>query len=302
MDGLQNGIERVSPRNLSVERFRREFMETWTPVIYEGLCESWPARRWTPDYFRRRFPDRQVRLDEASSKAHYLPMAEYMDLVDASEPISSIDRWQAGVGDPIPPYARGLFLVEEFPELLDEFEYLPHFQPNWFRRSPLREILGRGAEFWADPCIGPAGASSPTLHSDAGFTHNWFLQIYGVKHFWTFPFDRGDRIYHGAVDSWPPDLLRFPLAEGVEATELELHPGDLLFIPAGLWHTTQGKTASISLSGNFLNASNIDRYLSTQCWDESLKTLIRVSNEEADRSRVPNVPLRFGSWDRSPFG
>ena len=52
-------IPRVHFTDLSLERFRSEFMDTRRPLIIEGLLDCWPAfqtsgsRRWSLDYLRR---------------------------------------------------------------------------------------------------------------------------------------------------------------------------------------------------------------------------------------------------------
>ena len=43
--------------------------------------------------------------------------------------------------------------------------------------------------------------------------------------------------------------------------EFDLHPGEILFIPSGLWHTTTTHMLNISVSGNFVNDTNIEPYL-----------------------------------------
>jgi hypothetical protein len=40
-----------------------------------------------------------------------------------------------------------------------------------------------------------------------------------------------------------------------------LNPGDLGFIPAGWWHTTETTELSITVSGNFMNSSNWKEFL-----------------------------------------
>ena len=52
-------IPRMHVADLSLERFRSEFMDAHRPLIIEGLLEYWPAfqtsgtRRWSLEYLRR---------------------------------------------------------------------------------------------------------------------------------------------------------------------------------------------------------------------------------------------------------
>jgi ribosomal protein L16 Arg81 hydroxylase len=103
----------------------------------------------------------------------------------------------------------------------------------------------------------PAGRGLP-FHFDARVTCS--LQISGAKT-WTFtpkaavtwPRGNADLTMDGAVsyfdgrsgqDAWerPPRLDRATLES------VTLHPGDVLFLPAGAWHTASGRSESLALN------------------------------------------------------
>ena len=240
-------IERL--RELDAETFRREFLESRTPVIMEGAFDHWAARHWTPSWFKGAYGQRVVHVEEDDP----IELGEYIDLIRSR---------RSTVRAPL-PYMRGLLLITDFPELLESFDVLPHFLPNWFTRWPLRPFLEDGLRVWSDLFIGPPNAGFPNLHYDTYMTHNWFAQIYGEKQFWVF--DQAQRPYlyphpeyvsDSQITELPPDPGEFPLFQHAEGETFVLGPGDLLFIPAGLWHTTRMRSVSISLSGNFVNETN----------------------------------------------
>jgi hypothetical protein len=45
-----------------------------------------------------------------------------------------------------------------------------------------------------------------------------------------------------------PDLDKFPLFAKAVPMRFRLHPGEILFIPGGLWHTAKMLTPSISVN------------------------------------------------------
>jgi Cupin-like domain len=81
---------------------------------------------------------------------------------------------------------------------------------------------------------------------------NWYMAVSGSKR-WTlveaeyswlmYPAARGDGLrrfseFEAAEDGTPRDRERFPLFDYAPRLEFELHPGDVLFFPAWMWHKT----------------------------------------------------------------
>lgn len=296
-------IERVCPPP-SPREFEARYLKPRRPVIIQGAIDHWPARQWTPEGLAARFGDREVTVEEGSPEATRMTLGQYVDLI-------------RGPPAGIRPYLRGVMLVEVLPELLEEFEILPYFQPNWFVRRAVAPFLGTTLKCWTDLFIGPPKAGFPNLHYDTYMTHNWFTQIYGVKHFYTFPLWQKPFLYthpkflsDSLIDELPPDPERFPLFKYAKPIEFDLHPGELLFIPAGLWHTTRMKSVSISLSGNFVNATNFeDLGREIEAHEASPFTFLKrrsfrrwmsLANRVADRLEgPPGRPFKYRAPDSS---
>ncbi|MCC7373364.1 MAG: cupin-like domain-containing protein [Verrucomicrobiales bacterium] len=243
-------------RNLSVEEFRAEYLFKHRPVVIEGAMDHWRAmKEWSPDYFRRRFPDVEVSITDRNGKSAKYRMDDLMDRVERSDE-----------GHPA-PYLRNEVIERTFPSLLEDFSPLPpYLRPNWLSEQyllkPLQKEFNRGALM--ELFIGGKGAGFPKLHYDYLGTHAYLMQVYGEKRVIFFSPDQTPYVYpnpSGSTyslidDPSKVDLEKFPLYAKATPRETTLRPGDLLFIPTMWWHTTKMTSSSISLSVNQLNVSN----------------------------------------------
>jgi histone arginine demethylase JMJD6 len=228
--------------------FVREFLNPLKPVVISGAFDGWGARQWTPETFRQTVPEHSVKIDGTEYR-----MADFIEAV-----VNSSDEHPA-------PYLRNAIIDRYMPELLKEIQPYPVYcSPNWLD-GPLSQILqsrlhGGGAELY----IGGRGGKFPFLHYDAWHTHTFMCQIYGTKEFTTYSPDQAMYLYARPekpnVSQIPnlenPDYDRFPLFKRANPMRFVLSPGDMLFIPCGLWHTTKMLTPSISVSLSRANASN----------------------------------------------
>lgn len=97
--------------------------------------------------------------------------------------------------------------------------------------------------------LGPAGTVTPLHHDTSGIV---FVQVWGRKRLLlASPTEtallRGARAMYAAVD--PEGALEGDLGE-IRFHDVELDPGQSLFIPAGWWHHVRALTPSISVALN----------------------------------------------------
>ena len=102
--------------------------------------------------------------------------------------------------------------------------------------------------------LGPSGTITP-LHRDP--YHNLLCQAWGEKRVLMFRAQDSDAMYPfsggflrnaSRVDAEAPDLDAHPAFATVPRWETLLRPGEMLFMPARLWHHVRAETASLSLS------------------------------------------------------
>lgn len=228
-------------RDLSAEDFLEEFYAKSWPVVIEGAMDDWPARRdWSPAYLRDKVgaapvdyqggrtasADFELYKDQHTRR---MPFDRYIDQVTAAE--------AGGDGNDayITAYNSGAN-AQALAPLYDDLGQLDKYL------TPGQGML------W----IGPAGTFTP-LHFD--LTNNLLAQVIGRKLLTLLPPSETSKLannrhvfsdVHDITD--PMKLMQFPHAADARSLEVELTPGDLLFIPVGWWHQVRGLEFSAMLT------------------------------------------------------
>lgn len=236
-------------RCLPYQDFVRDYLFPKKPVVISGALSAWHALgKWTPDYFKSKFGTKNLTID---SKKY--TMADFIDHVSSSTPQNPA------------PYLRNAILEHFLPELLADINpEPPYFLPNWLDGKLGRVLRSRLHDGSPELFIGGSGAKFPFLHFDSYHTHAFLVQIYGIKEYTAFSEDQTHLIYvhphqynaSQIPDIENPDLSKFPLFAQAVPMRFRLHPGEILFIPGGLWHTARMLSPCITISVNRANASN----------------------------------------------
>ncbi|WP_373992100.1 cupin-like domain-containing protein [Duganella sp. BuS-21] len=205
----------------------RERAAAGLPFLIEGIVGRWPLAQHPHAILRERHGHMPVRArvgdyintafapDRAMQD---MSMAEYLDLAERTQGL--------------PPYLGNLELRE--------LNSMCHW-PTWFdKMGPPR--------FW----IGPAGTVTP-LHCD--YDDNIFAQIWGSKRLFLapphhdaflYPREANAILFGSPFDPEAPDYEQFPLARQATMIEVIVHPGDMLYVPAGWYHQVRALTFSLS--------------------------------------------------------
>lgn len=98
--------------------------------------------------------------------------------------------------------------------------------------------------------FGPPGTITP-LHHD--MTNNFMAQVVGKKLVRMIAPDYHPFIYntfhcYSEINLDQPDLSKYPLFRDVAIHDVEIGPGDLLFLPIGWWHYVRGLSTSMTLT------------------------------------------------------
>ncbi len=195
-------------------------IEQAIPIIVQGGLEGWDeAFGWTIATLAQHFGD--VRVQSTLG-------------------ISTLGEFCAHLADDdgqAPPYTIGSSLPAE----LCGFFPPPFFDPASF--GPAQLWLGSGP-----------GRISTLLHRDSG---DAFLgQLIGRKEFKMYSPDQTPFMYVRKsynrdqpcwVNPWEPDLAKFPLFANAVETSFTLHPGELLIIPRGWYHTVRALDTTMSI-------------------------------------------------------
>lgn len=247
------------------------------PVVLRGAARSWPASsKWTFRTLAARLLATSVSSASLYSGApsppseqgatpaplvrevvpYLLGLAEEEESAAAapsSKPLFE-QIYTAGDGSyalrlnvdqrPATPYLSQWSMMDEAPELADDLR--------------VRALWPRTTMVWSHVFLGPRGTVTG-LHFD--WNNNMFTQLRGTKDWILFPASESDKLSpslkfdYGAtccdVDLTSPEKMpaavraRFAEARGWHA---RLQPGDVLFVPRGVWHAVASNSPSISVA------------------------------------------------------
>jgi len=217
----------------SADEFRRAHWFTNTPLIVRGYVNQWPRPpRFDFQDLRNRFAEVEVQVVRGRAKLDR-PDLQFGELQTKMKFGDYVDLVLTSQGDDSYLVARNRVIEQtEIGRLLEEIE--PPVDLFNVQRA-------RGISLW----LGPKGTHTK-LHHDA--TNNFFCQVLGKKRIAlippaaTFIADAATGYYaaHSTEDvrQIDPTLVY----------DVELEPGDGLFIPVGWWHEVWSLSPSLSLA------------------------------------------------------
>lgn len=249
---IQRNLSRLNPKAKMIERRKDvsadEFLERYyalnRPVILCELMTLWRApSRWTPEYLKTVCGEEMVEIMAArdtnpvyemedGSHRRNIKFADFVDMVSSGAETN--DYYLT---------ARNEFFNRPGPKvLLKDIEVFTEY---------LRETSGDGIYLW----YGPAGTVTP-LHHDS--MNIFMAQVQGRKQVKLIPAAELGCVYnhfsvYSQVDITRPDLAQFPRFRDANVIDVELAPGEVLFLPVGWWHWVKALDRSITVSfNNFL--------------------------------------------------
>ncbi len=204
------------------------------PAVIEDFAAGWPAlRAWAPEALSRRYGARQVRVYDASFGR---PGRGYMGSVDTM------------------PFARFL------DDVLNEGRDLRMFLYNIARQIPALiddidppDVGLKFSRRFVFTFFGCKGSTTP-LHYDIDMGRVFHTVIRGRRRVRLFGPDQSTMLYRhpftvrSYVDLDRRDDPEFPGLKHARGVEVELAPGQTLFMPPGWWHEFHYLEAGIGVS------------------------------------------------------
>lgn len=224
--------------------FLKEHYARSRPALFRGLVEDWPALAWTPASLGERFAEREVEVQWGRSQDplyeprsnHYKRRVPFSELSAAITSGPSNDVYMTANNG-----RANAWLMDE---LLGDIVVGGSLGQLDAILEPAR--IAESTFLW----LGPEGVVTP-LHHD--LTNNLFVQVYGKKRFYLASALQADAIYnhhhvYSSATLRAPDLEARPEMARVQVYEVDLEPGDVLYLPVGWWHEVVGLSDSISLT------------------------------------------------------
>ncbi len=239
---------------LSAADFTEYYLLPRKPVVLRSAMCAMPAIEcWDLDFFATHYGSSFVPVDGALS-------GKRMRLGDYIRALRNCSLGPSGQGA---LYMRNLLLFEHFPELRADFEMPWIARPNWLQSRLLGDFTGGSWKYWVELFLSGPGSRFPFVHVDPYYTHAWSMQISGRKRFWLWEPSPGqfEWLRTGAQErqdasTITPDTRFESFFPKRQSYSVVLEPGDLAFVPAGWWHTTETAEESVTLGGNFVEESN----------------------------------------------
>ncbi len=235
--------------------FIAKIIEGGEPMRLRGtVVETWPAlRKWNMSYLSQHM-DTDV-LNSVKCTDEYLtfdpdhttPLKLDISLTYTLANLSTNNFFKCiqSSSDCNDKY-KGHYYFGNVPDTLKK-----DILPNKFLYSTKRDIEASKQFMW----ISSAGMITHT-HFDQDY--NIFVQLVGRKKFTLWPpsqhelmytFPRVHPMWHKSrVNYRSVDLLKFPSFSQARATQVELGPGDMLYVPPYTWHYVETLSPSVSLS------------------------------------------------------
>ncbi len=213
-------IEKVSL--IDQKNFSDSYFTPLRPLVIKDLAKTWPAsKKWTPDFFKEQYGNKQVKVYDESfvaagkhymSKLKTISLREYIDSIMTSSQNLRMFLYN---------------IKSEIPELVDDINF-----------PTLVNGISKNFVFMFFGCKG----SVTQLHFDIDMSHVLHTSILGKKTVYLFPYDQGKNLHRypftcrSYVDIERPDFERFPGLKGVQGYKVVLEAGETLYIPSGYWH------------------------------------------------------------------
>lgn len=237
-------IERISAQDTRI--FQHEFYSKSTPVIVEGMCDLYPARRkWTTGFFKSGLGNIQVGVFEGSKTKTLMRFGDYLDILESDYPAD---------------YTLHGFNI---------FKYQKDLRNDFGSPSLIMKYLK-----WVSKLKFGCRNSSFSLKQNQApvdFFHN---QLQGEKQVILFHPQYSNLLYKlplsraSAANIDYPNYYKFPGLQFVKGMSCNLQPGDTLFVPMGYWHHSRYLHSGFGLNQKAISVNAAS--LATRMWNDML--------------------------------
>ncbi|HQT20953.1 MAG: hypothetical protein B7Y05_13295 [Polynucleobacter sp. 24-46-87] len=213
-------------------------IQSKTPVIITDVFSVLPnLKKWDLDYASRKIAEKETVVLQGSTEEQSGGWTR--TVMRTSEYFKRIKN---GFNNGPLMYMAQQNIEETHPELLPLIEF-----DQLIPKNVVRQRI-----FW----LGPGGTRAP-LHMDPD--DNFFIQLMGVKTFHLFSPDDTPYLYAHSPRSNSPELSQvkacdidraaYPKTIFAKAIQVDIKPGEILFLPAYWWHeVVNGPENSISIN------------------------------------------------------
>lgn len=246
-------IDYISYNNISKDDFVNKYEKASKPCIILDAMDDWKAKdTWNPTYFKKH-------CKKAGFLAGYYntPKKEQTDIVDSKDRVNI--TYDSFFNDVMRDKTKKLYIFDpDFGErasakrFLDDYKILDIFEDNVFAEK-ISNVDERPPYRWV--LIGTTG-SGGSLHIDPLGTSAWNALFHGKKLWFLFPPETpiSDGKSHG--EKW--FQKEYPKIKHHKHIKLVQNPGEIIFVPAGWWHTAINIGVTFAVTQNYLHPHNTE--------------------------------------------
>jgi hypothetical protein len=236
--------------HISGSDFKRNYYNTFTPLIIKGISKQWPAyTKWNWHLFKELAGNKKVALYNNAKSDAYTPINTADDYKTFSEYIDMISAGPAG-------WRIFLFnIFDHAPQLINDFSWPDELMSGFVKHYPMLFTGGQGA--------------ITHMHFDIDVSHILHTQFAGRKRVLLFPFEEQYKLYRKPfevlsladfsnyynTEKSKVDYHRFPALKKAEGYDIILEHGDTLFMPAGYWHHMEYLDSGFAMSLRAMQSS-----------------------------------------------
>jgi len=262
-------VRRVHASTLSLAAFRRDFVATDSPVVITGLGDVLTEDGADGEkcaWLLNRGGTKKVAVTRNDAHKNSKLSCASADVVDLSE------HFHAVMADASPgSYLYDCSIPLKLPSVAESVR-VPRYFTHDFAQQTMR--LHAFSRSWPSLFVAARDTRS-SLHVDQWQGHFFMAQVRGTKR-WTI-FHRDDVAYlkpswrRGTLDPEFPsfstsgdeaeDDALSPFAMFARRWDVDLGPGEVLFVPGGAPHAVHNLDATVAFAGNFIDETNVERAL-----------------------------------------
>lgn len=254
-EGLTAGrvisVDRI--KDLSKSEFIKKYINTHTPVIFDGAAAEWPCtKKWTVDFLNEKYSNEKfplvtrIGLMEENESHDQVETKEFSELISIRDFVKNLRT----SGE---KYLRFSPLMESKNELIDDLDqaWLKRMRKCFFGVSYQTFI---GAKGKTTPLHGGESTSFFTIVAEGEKT--WDLVSASYTPFLNPNVD-GFGYNFSDLNLESPDLQKHPGANLIHRYRCVLKKGDVLYVPAWMWHQVRNEAESWTVSYRFTNITSI---------------------------------------------
>ena len=236
--------------NISREEFRKKYAHPGIPVIFEKGCADWECTsKWNFEFLENVYSDTDFNLSyqKGFTPEDEVPQGDYHDKIQERIKVKDLVESIKTDGK---KYMRFCPIMEDRPELINDLNV------SWLKKMRVC-LLGCSYQSF----IGAKNRMTP-IHD--GMTAFFFILPCGSKK-WTLFSTAYKPIISPEITSFGhnysdvkinnPDLEKYPGMNLIDRYEGTLNEGDILYVPAWMWHEVENYSDTWGVSYRFPHLS-----------------------------------------------